>query len=141
MVKYSNLSHSLITLRMLKASRQDLDCLTKTLSPMGSSSTRSTGVLWTCVVLLGVVAVSGRANFTTYDKELIQVALNLEYLEADYFLWGAYGYGLDVIAPNLTGGGPNPIGAQKANLNAYFTDVYQQMGLQEVGHLRCVLPN
>ena len=108
---------------------------------MGSSSTRSTGVLWTCVVLLGVVAVSGRANFTTYDKELIQVALNLEYLEADYFLWGAYGYGLDVIAPNLTGGGPNPIGAQKANLNAYFTDVYQQMGLQEVGHLRCVLPN
>ena len=85
--------------------------------------------------------MSGRANFTTYDKELIQVALNLEYLEADYFLWAAYGYGLDVIAPNLTGGGPDPIGVQKANLNAYFTDVYQQMGLQEVGHLRCVLPN
>lgn len=109
---------------------------------MGSSATRrSSGALWACVVLLGVVAVSGRANFTTYDKELIQVALNLEYLEADYFLWAAYGYGLDVIAPNLTGGGPDPIGVQKANLNAYFTDVYQQMGLQEVGHLRCVLPN
>jgi hypothetical protein len=90
------------------------------------------------VALLGVVAVSGSANFTTYDKELIQVALNLEYLEADYFLWGAYGYGLDVIAPYLTGGGPNPIGAQKANLNPYFTDVYQQMGLQEVGHLRAI---
>lgn len=75
---------------------------------------------------------------TTKDKELTQVALNLEYFEAEYFLWGAYGYGLDKIAPYLVDGGPPPIGAQKANLDAYYTDIYIQMGLQEVGHLRAI---
>jgi hypothetical protein len=72
------------------------------------------------------------------DKELIQVALNLEYFEAEYFLWAAYGYGLDVVAPYLVDGGPAPVGAQKANLDAYYTDLYVQMGLQEVGHLRVI---
>jgi hypothetical protein len=75
---------------------------------------------------------------TTKDKELAQVALNLEYFEAEYFLWGAYGYGLDKIASYLVDGGPPPIGAQKANLDAYYTDIYIQMGLQEVGHLRAI---
>lgn len=73
---------------------------------------------------------------TVRDKELAQVALNLEYLEAEYFLWASVGYGLDKEAPYLVDGGPPPIGAQKANLDPYYTDVFYQMGLQEVGHLR-----
>lgn len=90
-------------------------------------------------LVLGVLAASSSVaagNFTSHDKELIQVALNLEYLEAEYFLWAAYGSGLDKLAPNLTGGGPKPFGVQKANLGPYYTDLYEQMGLQEVGHLR-----
>lgn len=93
-------------------------------------------------LLLSLVASSSAddmmkmSNFTISDFETIQVALNLEYLEAEYFLWAAYGYGLDVIAPYLVGGGPEPIGVQKANLSPYYVDFYQQMGLQEVGHLR-----
>jgi hypothetical protein len=75
---------------------------------------------------------------TVMDKELSQIALNLEYFEAEYFLWASYGYGLDVIAPQLVDGGPAPIGAQKANLDPYYTDVFKQMGLQEVGHLRAI---
>jgi hypothetical protein len=75
---------------------------------------------------------------TVLDKELAQVALNLEYLEAEYFLWGSVGYGLDKEAPYLADGGPPPIGAQKANLNPYYKDIFYQMGLQEVGHLRAI---
>lgn len=104
-------------------------------------------VLLLCIFLsLGYGAATGgndisykcfAGNKTTVkDKELAQVALNLEYFEAEYFLWASYGYGLDVIAPYLVGGGPAPIGAQKANLDPYYTDVFKQMGLQEVGHLR-----
>lgn len=73
---------------------------------------------------------------TVMDKELTQVALNLEYFEAEYFLWGSVGFGLDKEAPYLVGGGPAPIGAQKANLDAYYKDIFYQMGLQEVGHIR-----
>ena len=73
---------------------------------------------------------------TVLDKELIEVALNLEYLEAEYFLWGSVGYGLDVEAKYLVDGGPPPIGVQKANLNPYYKDIFYQFGLQEVGHIR-----
>ena len=72
------------------------------------------------------------------DKELAQVALNLEYLEAEYFLWGSVGYGLDKEAPYLVDGGPEPIGAQKANLTPYYQDIFYQFALQEVGHLRYI---
>ena len=99
-------------------------------------------------MLLGCAAATGGNNIsylcyagnetTVYDKELAQVALNLEYFEAEYYLWASYGYGLDVIAPSLAFGGPPPIGAQKANLTSYYTDIYKQLGLQEIGHIRCV---
>ena len=59
------------------------------------------------------------------DADLIEVALNLEYLEAELFLHGAYGVG------------PPPIGAQKANLDPFTRDITKQLALQEVGHIRC----
>jgi len=104
--------------------------------------------LCTFLTLLGYAGATGGNNITykcyagnettVYDKELSQVALNLEYFEAEYFLWASYGYGLDKLAPYLVGGGPAPIGAQKANLDPYYTDIFKQMGLQEVGHLRAI---
>uniref|UniRef100_A0A804L725 Desiccation-related protein PCC13-62 n=1 Tax=Musa acuminata subsp. malaccensis TaxID=214687 RepID=A0A804L725_MUSAM len=51
------------------------------------------------------------------DIDLLQFALNLEHMEADWFLYGALGYGLDAVAPELVMGGPPPIGATKANLD------------------------
>ena len=90
-----------------------------------------------CLVLLLVASTaSATSNFTDEDRKNIANALNLEYFEAEYFLWAAYGYGLDKLAPNLTGNGPEPIGVQKANLDPYYTDVFKQMGLQEIGHIR-----
>ncbi|MED6139445.1 hypothetical protein PIB30_083895 [Stylosanthes scabra] len=84
--------------------------------------------------------VLGRSSATLpkSDVELIEFALNLEYLEAEFFLNGALGHGLDVVAPNLTGGGPHPIGAKIAHLGHLVRDVILQFGLQEVGHLRAI---
>ncbi|PON93138.1 Desiccation-related protein [Trema orientale] len=72
------------------------------------------------------------------DVDLLEFPLNLEFLEAEFFLFGALGYGLDKVAPNLTKGGPSPIGARKANLDALTRDVILQFGWQEVGHLRAI---
>lgn len=97
----------------------------------------SKGYTALCIcLLLGLVSGSSAKNFTVKDFETIQVALNLEYFEAEYFLWASYGYGLDKLAPYLVGGGPKPIGVQKAALSPYYVDFFKQMGLQEVGHLR-----
>ncbi|KAJ7568507.1 hypothetical protein O6H91_01G035100 [Diphasiastrum complanatum] len=72
------------------------------------------------------------------DTEQFNFALNLEYLEAELFLWSAYGYGLDTIASNLTGGGPAPEGVQKAHLDEFTYDLVAQLGRQEVGHIRAI---
>ncbi|KAK6138383.1 hypothetical protein DH2020_027857 [Rehmannia glutinosa] len=47
------------------------------------------------------------------DVDLLEFPLNLEYLEAEFFSWGALGRGLDSFAPNLTMGGPPPIGSPR----------------------------
>lgn len=70
------------------------------------------------------------------DLNLLEFPLNLEYLEAEFFLWGAFGYGLDKLAPNLTSNGPSPIGAKAAKLSPVVKDIISQFGYQEVGHLR-----
>ncbi|XP_010479201.1 PREDICTED: desiccation-related protein PCC13-62-like [Camelina sativa] len=75
---------------------------------------------------------------TNKDRKLLEFPLNLEYLEAEFFLFGALGFGLDKVAPNLTMGGPSPLGAQKANLDPLTRDVILQFAWQEVGHLRAI---
>lgn len=92
----------------------------------------------TLIVLLCSVPANGDTNFTAMDKDLIAFALNLEYFEAEFFLNGALGYGLDKQAPMLAAGGPAPIGPEKAVLDPTAYELVAQMGLQEVGHLRFV---
>ncbi|KAK2976911.1 hypothetical protein RJ640_024745 [Escallonia rubra] len=72
------------------------------------------------------------------DIDMMQFAENLEHLEADFFLWSALGYGLDQVAPSLAMGGPPPIGAQKANLDALTQHIIEEFGYEEVGHLRAL---
>eukprot|EP00953_Heterococcus_sp_UTEX-ZZ885_P021798 12133-Heterococcus_DN1.PRE.1 len=50
---------------------------------------------------------------TETDVAVLQFALNLEYLEAEFYSWAAFGYGLPECANSSTGG-------QKANLTAPF---------------------
>uniref|UniRef100_A0A7C9EPM3 Desiccation-related protein PCC13-62 n=1 Tax=Opuntia streptacantha TaxID=393608 RepID=A0A7C9EPM3_OPUST len=72
------------------------------------------------------------------DIVLLQFAENIEHLECDFFLWGALGYGLDKVAPELTQGGPPPIGVRKANLDKLVQAIITEFGYQEVGHLRAL---
>ncbi|KAL5996071.1 hypothetical protein ACLOJK_026144 [Asimina triloba] len=72
------------------------------------------------------------------DIDKVQFALNLEHLEADFFLFGALGYGLDKVEPELASGGPPPLGAQKANLDEVTKKIIEEFGYQEVGHLRAI---
>ncbi|XP_042514152.1 desiccation-related protein PCC13-62-like [Macadamia integrifolia] len=72
------------------------------------------------------------------DVDFLEFPLNLEYLEAEFFLWGALGFGLDRVAPNLTMGGPSPIGVRQANLSPFIRDIITQFAFQEIGHLRAI---
>ncbi|XP_039157067.1 desiccation-related protein PCC13-62-like [Eucalyptus grandis] len=72
------------------------------------------------------------------DAELIHVAMNLEFLEAEFFLYGALGKGLDSVAPYLALGGPPPIGGKKANLDPLVQQIIEEFGYEEVGHLRAI---
>ncbi|CAK9864429.1 unnamed protein product [Sphagnum jensenii] len=109
---------------------------------MAHISSRSLCVLFASLLLLGLAVPSCTAwkpeKFTVSDLEHIQAALNLEYLEAEFFLWGVFGYGLDKIAPELVRGGPEPIGASFAPLDLITVDILVQISLEEVGHLRAL---
>ncbi|KAL8130181.1 hypothetical protein V2J09_019336 [Rumex salicifolius] len=72
------------------------------------------------------------------DADLLEFPLNLEYLEAEFFAWGALGYGLDRIDPLLAAGGPPPIGARMAHLDPFTRDVITQFAFQEVGHVKAI---
>ncbi|KAK6930315.1 hypothetical protein RJ641_004409 [Dillenia turbinata] len=85
-----------------------------------------------------VECTKGSSSTPSSDLDLLEFPLNLEYLEAEFFLWGALGHGLDKVAPNLTKGGPPPVGARKANLDPFTRDVILQFAYQEVGHLRAI---
>ncbi|XP_057859063.2 ferritin-like catalase Nec2 isoform X2 [Cryptomeria japonica] len=72
------------------------------------------------------------------DANIFNFALNLEYLECEFFLGGVYGKGLDRFAANLTGGGPTPLGVRIANLDSQTRDIVQQFAFQEIGHIRII---
>ncbi|MBA0769575.1 hypothetical protein Gotri_018290 [Gossypium trilobum] len=72
------------------------------------------------------------------DRDLVQFALNLEFLEAEFFLHGALGMGLDVLEPSLAQGGPPPVGGRKANLDAIIRRIIEEFAYQEIGHLRAI---
>ncbi|XP_062108845.1 ferritin-like catalase Nec2 [Humulus lupulus] len=94
-------------------------------------------VLMLILILPKSLAKNG-TSVPNSDVNLLEFPLNLEFLEAEFFLYGALGYGLDRVAPQLTKGGPPPIGARKANLDNLTGDVILQFALQEVGHLRAI---
>ncbi|XVE65482.1 hypothetical protein DITRI_Ditri08aG0003400 [Diplodiscus trichospermus] len=78
------------------------------------------------------------SNVTKSDVNWLEFPINLEYLEGEFFLYGALGHGLDLVAPELPEGGPTPIGGKKANLDDFTQDVILQFGFQEVGHLKAI---
>jgi hypothetical protein len=105
-----------------------------------SASTVTSAALLILLLLLpksySSKTVESKSSLPQVDVDLLEFPLNLEYLEAEFFLYGALGYGLDKIAPNLSMGGPTPIGAKRGKMGNFTRDVIKQFALQEVGHLR-----
>jgi len=83
-----------------------------------------------------VMSVPNCGPIVAGDTDRIQFALNLEFLEAEFFLNGALGRGLDSIAPSYAEGGPPPVCAKKANLDPLVARIIEEFGYEEVGHLR-----
>jgi hypothetical protein len=83
------------------------------------------------------VAPSAAQNLT--DADILNFALNLEYLEAEFYSYAVNGRG---IPDDLRGGGPASVGGQKANLTdnvlAFATEVAQDE-LNHVKFLRTAL--
>ncbi|KAJ4764554.1 Desiccation-related protein PCC13-62 [Rhynchospora pubera] len=73
-----------------------------------------------------------------YDRPPFHFALNLEFIEAEWFLHGALGIGLDEIAPELAHGGPPPIDGRKANLDEVTKRIITEFAYQEVSHIRYI---
>ncbi|CAH9087348.1 unnamed protein product [Cuscuta europaea] len=94
------------------------------------------------VSLSNPLCPSGYPNNSTpvyrEDIDLIQFAGNLEFLEAEFFCWAAYGYGLDVLNPELANGGPPPRGVKRANLDFLTRNIIREFCNQEIGHLRAI---
>eukprot|EP00271_Cylindrocystis_brebissonii_P020655 TRINITY_DN6934_c0_g1_i2.p1 TRINITY_DN6934_c0_g1~~TRINITY_DN6934_c0_g1_i2.p1 ORF type:complete len:305 (-),score=52.48 TRINITY_DN6934_c0_g1_i2:513-1427(-) len=101
-----------------------------------------------CVAFLVVLLLVGLASaqlpeapsnghsFT--DKDFFELALNLEYLEAEFYLKSVYGYGVEGVDKKLTGGGPNSKGGKIASLSSDIQAVAEMFALQEVGHIRII---
>ncbi|KAF2298473.1 hypothetical protein GH714_023704 [Hevea brasiliensis] len=94
-----------------------------------------------CLVVLfpAFVLASYCGPIIADDNDRLRFALNLEFLEAEFFLFGAHGEGIDSIEPTFAGGGPPPIGAQKANLDPVSHQIIEEFGYQEIGHLRAII--
>ncbi|KAL4355236.1 hypothetical protein GQ457_06G029880 [Hibiscus cannabinus] len=75
------------------------------------------------------------------DRDQIQFALNLEFLEADFFLLGALGKGLDGFDSSLARGGPPPVGGRIADLEPTVRRIIGEFGYQEIGHIRFRFPS
>lgn len=111
------------------------------LSTSAASTTTTATALITVLLLLSGSTVSVGSDpkgIPKSDVDLLEFPLNLEYLEAEFFSWGALGSGLDNFEPNLTMGGPPPVGAQKAKLSPVIRDIITQFAFQEFGHLRFI---
>ncbi|KAK4483319.1 hypothetical protein RD792_010505 [Penstemon davidsonii] len=100
-------------------------------------STSAAALITSLLLVLG--GSSGDSeNLPQSDINLLEFPLNLEYLEAEFFAWGALGRGLDSLAPSLAMGGPSPIGVNKAHLTPVIRDIIAQFAFQEFGHLRAI---
>ncbi|KAK9289066.1 hypothetical protein L1049_017537 [Liquidambar formosana] len=109
-----------------------------------STTTVTATIIFSLILLLlpnsysSELIIDSSSSVPKSDIDLLEFPLNLEYLEAEFFLWGSLGYGLDIVAPNLTMGGPPPVGARRAKLDNFTRDVIRQFAFQEVGHLRAI---
>ncbi|KAK1431543.1 hypothetical protein QVD17_08003 [Tagetes erecta] len=108
-------------------------------TPYHNTTMVSPSIIMIFLIFFFIINIVNSAfNIPKSDMDLVEFPLNLEYFEAEYFLFGSMGKGLDSIQPDLAAGGPPPVGAKQANLSAVVKDIITQFAYQEVGHLRAI---
>lgn len=86
------------------------------------------------VLFLAVTALSQsvQAVFTPTDIAVMQFALNLECLEAEFYSWAAFGDGLN---KTLRGGGPRAAGGKRALLSPSAVALARDIATDEITHV------
>ena len=79
---------------------------------------------------------SPATDLSSIDIEVLNFALNLELLEAQFYNWAAYGYNID---SNLLNAGLPATGAQRANLSPPLQEFVQVVAYDEITHVRFLL--
>lgn len=67
------------------------------------------------------------------DSDILNFALNLECLEAEYYSTAINGYGLN---STTLGNGPPGVGGLKANLSPDLTKIVTELANDEINHVR-----
>ncbi len=83
---------------------------------------------------LGLLLLAGcRAqNLTVTDTDLLNFAMNLECLEAEYYSTAINGYGLN---SSTLGNGPPAVGGLKANLSPELIQIATELANDEINHV------
>ena len=96
------------------------------------------GVATAAVGAMGVITPSAEAQTST-EVEVLNFALNLEYLESEFYTWGQYGYGIENLGIGVSGvaSGSNPAsgGYTQNGVQCDFSNslVFSQAITQEIG--------
>lgn len=84
-------------------------------------------------VLVGVLALlAARQALAVTDNDIMNFAMNLECLEAEYYSNAVYGYGLN---QTTLGGGPGSTGGLKANLSPDMLRIATELANDEINHV------
>ncbi len=89
----------------------------------------------TRVWCLGLLLSAGcRAQtLNVSDTDLLNFAMNLECLEAEYYSTAINGYGLN---SSTLGNGPSAVGGLKANLSPELIQIATELANDEINHVR-----
>lgn len=115
-------------------------------SPNRRKFLKTLGTATAAVGALGIVGEKKADAQTSTELDVLNFALNLEYLEAEFYTYGQFGYGIEQFGIGVSGvsTGPNPgsggstTGGKKVTLsnNLVFTpEILSQVGSDERAHV------
>ncbi len=79
------------------------------------------------------------AEMPDVDVDVLNFALNLEYLEAEFYSWAAFGKGLDAAD---AGGGPASVGGKKVTFATPAIQAYaEEIANDEIAHVKFLRKN
>lgn len=81
---------------------------------------------------IAAAALAGGAAAAHSATDVLNFALNLECLEAEFYSYAAFGKGLTEAQ---RGGGPAPIGGRKADLSPELQSVAEEIASDEIAHV------